>query len=246
MTSKEIKNLLEQKYSAPVYAFFTEVAKGGVGSFNGYIDGIAYSLYPSMSHEIHGFEIKVSRSDWLKELEMPAKAGDAMQHCNRWWLVAPKGVALKDEVPKSWGFYEIINGKFYKRKPAPAMETTIDLAFIAGLLRRATEGTIPVETLHARIAQEKEEIAKNFKDQIESAEKKLEKYRAEVEVFEKTSGIEVLDRWKGPQEVAEAVKFVLDGGLSSIDYNVNNAIDNVERMLVKLKTFKTLKEIKLK
>ena len=67
--ANEIKALLHNKYAPPVYAFFTEVGSS-TGFANRYIDAVAYSLYPSMHHEIHGFEIKVSRSDFLNEMKI--------------------------------------------------------------------------------------------------------------------------------------------------------------------------------
>lgn len=127
MNAEKIKALLENKYSPPVYAFFTEVASGTGAQMGGYADAVAYSLYPSMQHEIHGFEIKISRSDFLSEMKKPEKAAQTMQFCDRWWLVAPKGVAHKDELPKSWGFYEVINDRFYTRKRAPELEPKISL-----------------------------------------------------------------------------------------------------------------------
>ena len=37
-------------------------------------DFMALDLWPSKGLELHGHEVKVSRSDWLRELREPAKA----------------------------------------------------------------------------------------------------------------------------------------------------------------------------
>jgi len=50
----------------------------------------------------HGHEVKVSRSDWLTELKDPSKAEAWKRYCDRWWLVAPKGV-VRDDLPEDWG-----------------------------------------------------------------------------------------------------------------------------------------------
>ena len=66
-------------------------------------DFVAMDLWPSKGLELHGHEVKVSRSDWLRELKDPSKAGEFMRHCDRWWLVCPRGVAQPDELPEGWG-----------------------------------------------------------------------------------------------------------------------------------------------
>lgn len=52
---------------------------------------------------IHGFEVKVSRGDWLRELRDPSKADEWAQHCHHWWLVAPRDVVRPGELPEGWG-----------------------------------------------------------------------------------------------------------------------------------------------
>ena len=240
MNAKEVLTELSKRYEPPVYAFFAEVANG-TGGVGRYIDAVAYSLYPSMDHEIHGFEIKVDRGDFLKEMGTPQKAAESMQFCNRWWLVAPKGIAHKDELPKTWGFYEIVNGKIYKRKQASELKPKISLSFIAALLRRSTENTIPRMTLWNRIDEARVEARKGFQKEIEKAEEDLKKYREDVAVFEKASGITVLDKWGyDPKEVGEAVQFVLQGGFKSASWNIDSALRDMEHITDVLKKFKAL------
>lgn len=244
MTSSEVKALLSQKYAPPVYAFFTEVANGTGAHQSRYADAIAYALYPSMGNQIEGFEVKVSRQDFLNEMKHPEKASEIMQYCDKWWLVAPKGVAKAEELPKTWGFYEIVNDKFFKRKAAPDLNPIAPpLSFIAALLRRATEGTIPRSTLHDRIKEAREEIKNDYQADIQRANESLESYKKRVEEFEKASGIKVFDYFKSSADIGKAVRFVLDGGLR-LEYNIGGAIAQVEGILRKLQEFETVsKEI---
>ena len=53
--------------------------------------------------QLHGHEVKVSRSDWLAELADPSKAEAWKRYCDRWWLVAPAGVVRDRELPQGWG-----------------------------------------------------------------------------------------------------------------------------------------------
>lgn len=60
---------------------------------------------PRPRQVLHGFEVKVSRSDWLAELRDPSKAEAWKRYCDRWWLVAPRNVvdAVRGDLPDDWG-----------------------------------------------------------------------------------------------------------------------------------------------
>jgi hypothetical protein len=67
----------------------------------------------------HGFEIKVSRSDWLNELKQPDKAEAFIPYLHYWSLVVPEGMEIKDgELPNEWGLY-IITKRGVRIKKAP-------------------------------------------------------------------------------------------------------------------------------
>lgn len=69
-------------------------------------DAMALGLWKSRGHELHGFEVKVSRSDWRRELADPAKAEGWCEIVDRWWIVAPRGVVPRDELPATGGLLE--------------------------------------------------------------------------------------------------------------------------------------------
>ncbi len=53
---------------------------------------------------LDGFEVKVSRNDWLVELASPAKADPWFAATHRWWVVAPSTeVVHPEELPAGWG-----------------------------------------------------------------------------------------------------------------------------------------------
>lgn len=54
-------------------------------------------------YSIHGFEVKVSRSDWLTELADPTKAEAWAQYCHYFWLVASDKSIVRDDLPDGWG-----------------------------------------------------------------------------------------------------------------------------------------------
>jgi hypothetical protein len=54
--------------------------------------------------KLHGFEVKVSRSDWLHELRQPEKAEQFARYCDFWWLVVPDDKMVRlTELPPGWG-----------------------------------------------------------------------------------------------------------------------------------------------
>lgn len=64
---------------------------------------------------LHGHEVKVQRSDWLRELRDPTKADAWRRYCDRWWLVATPGVAKPEEIPDGWGL--IVGGRVVIQAP---------------------------------------------------------------------------------------------------------------------------------
>ena len=69
---------------------------------------------------IHGFEVKVSRSDWLTELRDPEKAEAWARYCHYFWLVAADRSIVRDDLPDGWGLL-VPHGTSLRAavKPAP-------------------------------------------------------------------------------------------------------------------------------
>lgn len=89
----------------PGGVFLTEVALG-----NRRIDALYVGFWRSRGQHMIGHEIKVSRSDWLKELDTPAKAEVWEQNCHSWYVVAPSTDIVKpEELPHGWGL--LVPGK---------------------------------------------------------------------------------------------------------------------------------------
>lgn len=71
------------------------------------IDFVAVACQAADKFAVHGYEIKVSRSDWIKELNNPDKAEPGMAMCDFWYLAAPKGILKDGELPEGWGYVEV-------------------------------------------------------------------------------------------------------------------------------------------
>lgn len=67
-------------------------------------DLVRVGLWASRGAGIDVHEVKVSRSDWLRELEDKGKAEAWWPYCSRFWVVAPStDVVPAEEVPPGWG-----------------------------------------------------------------------------------------------------------------------------------------------
>ena len=145
-TSSSIKAILRLKYTAPRFAILEEVRnttgrpKKRQEQQARYADMIAMSLWPSDGLEMIGFEIKVSRADWLAELKDTKKAVAVQKFCDRWYLVTPNDhIVQEGELPPNWGWLVISNLEVYEKVKAPVLTSEpITREFLAALLRNAT------------------------------------------------------------------------------------------------------------
>lgn len=106
-------------------------------------DALAFN---TQSGELHGFEIKVSRIDWLNELANPGKCAPIMRYCDRWWLVAPEDgdVVRAGELPPTWGLmvqrHESLS--LHVRTDAPRLKPiTPDPRLLLALMKKAHAST---------------------------------------------------------------------------------------------------------
>ena len=140
MRSEDVRKALARRFAAPEYAIFYEVGDATGARQHRWADAVAMSLWPSRGLELHGFEIKVSRSDWLSEMRNPAKAEPIARYMNRWWVVTPPGIVKADELPPTWGLYEVKGNGLARVTDAPVLSPVpIEPPFLAALLRRAHE-----------------------------------------------------------------------------------------------------------
>ena len=104
--TKQVIEALKTKYddNGQSYAFMEQVGNATGWKCNRHADAIAVSLWKSRGLAIFGFEVKVSRQDWIKELKNPGKAEPIAQYCNQWYLVVgDKDIVQFGELPMNWG-----------------------------------------------------------------------------------------------------------------------------------------------
>ena len=200
----ELFGKLKKRFSPPAWAIFRSVRNSTGWSGNRTADAVAMSLWPSLGLEVHGFEIKVSRNDWLRELGKPEKSGPVQKYCDRWWIVVSeeKIVDLSaGELPKTWGLLTVKGGKLHTVVEAPGLKAqALDKGFVAALLRKAFEAN-QVPDLEAQVREElrdeiersvgyaQERESRRLKGEVEELKKRIEHFEAMGDI----SGVAIND-----------------------------------------------------
>lgn len=208
----KLLNLLRARYPAPTFAFFTEVANGTGAHCSRHADAIVKGLWPSRGLDLQGFELKVSRSDWLRELKNPAKADAIVSYCDYWWVVVSEAKLVADgELPKTWGLMAADGGKLKVIVDAPKLEARpISRAFLAALCRKAAEQTVDAEVVAKAARDGRAQGVAESKSIAECVKHDLEALRKKVRVFEEAAGVSLEHAWR-PEEIGAAVRLILKG-----------------------------------
>ncbi len=207
-----ILDRVEKRYSAPHWVFLREVRNGTGFQSTRSADALAIGLYHSRGQVVVGFEKKISRTDWLKELKRPDKAEAICQFCDQWYLVVPEmSIVGIDELPATWGLLVVNGKKLQTAKQAPTLTPKpLDRGMLAAIIERAIEAVVRPYLLSDR---EKNEGQWNegFEQGKKSAEHELERLReleAKVNEFEEASGLQI-GRWMDAKHVGATVNAVM-------------------------------------
>lgn len=111
LTSR-VKDLLRDRYQPPEWQVAFEVqAERDEGGLR-FADAIAFNTRKVSGNPLHGFEVKVSRSDWLNEVRDPTKHLAARAHCDYWWVVVGKeDITRTAELPDGVGLLTVLDDR---------------------------------------------------------------------------------------------------------------------------------------
>jgi hypothetical protein len=127
LTEREMVERLRPRYegesgNGPAGCLIAQVRNQAGFDASRTIDALGFHFWPSRGLLIDAFECKSSRSDWLRELENPAKAETFCRLVDRFYVVAGRADLVKvDEVPPDWGLIVPRGGKMTEVKPARVM-----------------------------------------------------------------------------------------------------------------------------
>jgi hypothetical protein len=228
---------LQKRFPSGQYALLQEVSDAAGFSRSRSADGIAMSLWPSRGLGIEGIEVKSFRSDWLRELKDPKKAENVFKYCDRWWLVtADDNVAKMEEIPLTWGWMTVKGKRMITIKEAPALTPiAVDKTFIAAMMKRATQGMIPIGSIQDKIEEvkkeAKEQAEKNQPYEIKLLRNEVNGLRDSINQFQEASGIEIGNGWRYDlKKIGEAAKFIAGGGLPKLQQELLMLKSSAERI----------------
>jgi hypothetical protein len=139
---RAILELLRRRHMPPEWAHWAELRLG-----TGYGRGVeqrwdfaAINLYPSKGLSLVVYEVKVSRSDFLRELSKPKKRAAAEKAATECWFAMPCGTAKVDEIPEGWGLVELTKGGLRRKKAARQRERPpLGENLVLSIARRSSE-----------------------------------------------------------------------------------------------------------
>lgn len=212
--------LLRQKLTKPgnggagEYALLPQVRNAAGFDASRTFDAVAVSLWPSRGFSIHCYEVKCSRSDWLRELKEPAKAEAAARHCDRFSIVAADSTVVRNgELPPTWGLLVVHGDSLRTVVAAPLLpgadpKRPVDRSFLVPMLRSAG-AAIPATP--AEVERAKREGIKQGQEsgrrEVERVAERLRELQERVTQFETAAGVKLGSTWGG--QTAEQVGLAL-------------------------------------
>jgi hypothetical protein len=244
--TNDLRAMLRAKYPMPEYCLMEEVRDAAGFKGKRSADAIAMAMWESRGLEILGFEVKASRSDWLRERKNPEKADAIANYCDRWFIVAAPGCVKLEELPEAWGLMEA-RGKglaIIKAAPKRVDPHPLTRTFVAAMMRRCGEldeqirwAAIQKETTKAR-----DDAQASARRDVEHGTRDLQELRKKLALVKEATGIDLESYRFDDEKVIAALKFALaahdlndswDGlrGLQRTMQKLNERIDGVLPML---------------
>lgn len=196
------------------WTFVTEVQ-----SFGGRAcDALAFGMWPSHGHAIHGHELKVSRADWLRELRDMGKAEPFTSIVDYWWLVVSDKSIVRGDLPIGWGLMTP-HGKGLKvvtpaaRREPKEITRGMHAAIMRAIFRVSEEHYRLRYEERARANDDFEQARRDDGTLLGQTERELKAEREAIAAFEKESGVS-MSQWRGAdrrtaEEVGRALRRVL-------------------------------------
>lgn len=233
--ARELLQVLAEKvWPKESHAWLYEVANGTGSRARRWADAVVCSCWPSRGLFLLGIEVKVSRTDWIKEFKTPEKSEPVQRFCDYWWLATTPGICKPEELPERWGLIEV-GEKHTIVKSAPKLTPApLDIAFIASLLRKEASGRDwefqrHVNDLVEQRCQRKQEELDEHTREIE----------AKIRTFKDATGID-LTRWGG-EPLVEAAALHLARRLMGYD-GAARLVGNLEGLIADIKALEVPNE----
>ncbi len=231
---------LAQRYASTEWATAWEVPNT-TGGGSRRCDLMAMHVWKSKGGIcLHGHEIKVSRSDWLKEINDVSKAEEFAKRCHYWWICAPKGIVKLEELPPAWGLLHCTD-KTSMRVAKPAGKNrnpeAISWMFFAACMRAFSQQS----DLEAKLRREysrgyeaaRKVLEPRFDERVQRAERisqnNAERLQRSIDNFEIKSGVKI-DAYHGGR-IGRAVKLAMSmNGIEGLKNTIDQSLAAIEAL----------------
>lgn len=113
ITAYQLRVALRDRYEPPEWHVEEEVTLGGRR-----LDVVALNLWGARRYRIVGFELKVDRGDWLREITDFRKSEEWCAVADQFYVVTPSKLIRADELPEGWGHLELCGSRMMTRRHA--------------------------------------------------------------------------------------------------------------------------------
>lgn len=216
-----INAALRTKFCAPEWALFFEVGDATGGRQRRWADAVAMNLYQSRGLSIQGFEVKAYRGDWLRELKDPTKSAPVQQYCDHWWIVTLPGIVKSDELPATWGLYELKSNGLHVIKQAPKLEAVpMRREFVAAMLRRASEADQAVvgKLVEKEVERERAQIQERINRDVAYRTREWEKVQKRVAEIKEHCGIDLIHGYDSAEDIGRVFRLLMSSGVVTRGY----------------------------
>ena len=238
LSERDLVERLRAKYPAPAWVVLTGVRTApGIRATFGYMDALAMSVWPSRGLELYGFELKSSRSDWLRELKKPQKGENFFKYLDHWYVVAGSDQVVKvEELPPGWGLL-VPYGRGLKIAKDPGLgglPAEPGRLFLASVLRRFSEMYISREDIQPEIAAARKHGRETSDLDVKFAKEETERYRLAIAEFEKRSGVRISE-WDGKElgETFRLAETFLSNGAGVLMSRLERETAKINRGLIR-------------
>lgn len=245
MSAFEIKQALAKRHGNREF-FITECKTGPTRPGMLQFDGLA--IYKSWAHpNIVGYEIKVSRSDFLRD----AKYTRYMPYCHELYFVTPTGMVQRQEVEENIGliWYNPATGNLTTKKKAIHRNIEISSELLLYIImNRLDSDRLPFtsdkaeywrEWLDNKISYQElgYQVKSKLLDKISELEQELWRYRDHKEDQEELKAIDkVMEKhgirsfWRRAQVLDEALSRGYPRELDNLQQKLQDAVASIEKL----------------
>jgi hypothetical protein len=131
---------LRLRHQPPEWVFIVEAPILTPDAGLVHIDALALNCYWSEKYRRVGYEVKVSRGDFLGELKQPEKTRRSATCCSHFFFAVPSGLVKPTEIPDPYGLITVGpkgGARIAKRSKLPDSQPT--WGYLATLLRRLVD-----------------------------------------------------------------------------------------------------------